>query len=183
MTYSAKTLPACIDTLLSEDQIRQRTREMAEEIRAAYEGKSPLLVAVLKGSVIFLSDLCRELGEGFPIDFMAVSSYDGRESTGAVEIRLDISTNVEGRDVLIVEDIVDTGLTLQYLLELLRARRPASVRVATLLFKPGAYEGQEKPDFIGFEIPGDFVVGYGMDLDEEWRNLRFVGIIRPDGCE
>lgn len=163
--------------VLSEERLRVRTRELAKSIREDYAGKNALLVAVLKGSVVFLADLMRELGNGFPIDFMAVNSYDGNRSTGAVEIRLDLGTNVEGRDVLIVEDIVDTGLTLQYLLGVIRARGPSSVKVAALLFKPKAFQGNERPDYIGFELPNEFVVGYGMDLDEEWRNLKYVGIL------
>ena len=164
-----------VEQVISEEQIKRRVAEMAGEIKAVYQGKRPLLVTVLKGSFVFLADLCRELGAGFPLDFMAISSYTGKEATGAVEIRLDLSTNIEGRDVLIIEDIVDSGLTLEYLAGLLRARGAGSLRVATLLLKPDAYKGSERIDFIGFRIPDEFVVGYGMDLDEEWRNLRFVG--------
>ena len=166
------------EVVLSTEQIQERTKELAERIRSDYSGKNTLLVSVLKGSVMFLSDLMRDLGNGFPVDFMAVTSYDGSHSTGAVEIRLYLGTNVESRDVLIVEDIVDTGLTLQYLLEGLRARRPASVKVVTLLFKPAAFRGEKPPDYIGFELPNEFVVGYGMDLNEEWRNLKFVGRLK-----
>lgn len=161
--------------ILSEGQIQRRTAELAAEIKQEYSGKNVLLVAVLKGSIVFLSDLMRQLGKGFPIDFMAVSSYKGEHSSGAVEIRLDLATSIEGLNVLIVEDIVDTGLTLDYLLEMLRARRPESVRVAALLFKPEAFKGKGMPDYVGFNIPNEFVVGYGMDLDEEWRNLPYVG--------
>ena len=168
-----------VDTLIDAESIAVRVRELAQQIKKDYAGRSPLLVAVLKGSVVFLSDLMRQLGDGFPIDFMAVTSYNGQASTGAVEIRLDLGTNVEGRDVLIVEDIVDTGLTLQYLLGVLRARGPASVKVVALLFKREACKAEESPDYVGFEIPSDFVVGYGMDLDEEHRNLPFVGRLMP----
>jgi hypoxanthine phosphoribosyltransferase len=175
LTASGMKETMSVHVLLTEEQIAQRVRELAAEIREAFQGKNPLLVAVLKGSVVFLSDLMRELGAGFPVDFMAVSSYQGTRTTGAVEIRLDLGTNIEGRDILIVEDIVDTGLTLQYLLDQLRARRPSSVRVVSLLFKRFAFKGDQRPDFVGFELPNEFVVGYGMDLDEEWRNLPYVG--------
>jgi hypoxanthine phosphoribosyltransferase len=164
-----------IETLVSEEEIRSRVAELAAEINEDLKDATPLLVGVLKGCIYFLSDLSRELGGKCAIDFMAVESYEGPTSTGAVKIRMDLGTNVEGRDVLIVEDIVDTGMTLGYLVELLGARKPKSLRVASLLFKPGSFKGPRKPDYIGFEIPNDFVVGYGMDLGEEYRNLRFIG--------
>jgi len=164
-----------VETVLTEEQLASRIWELAREIRCAYADSTPMLLSLLKGSIFFLADLARALGNGFPIEFMAVASYNGTRSTRAVEIRLDICTNIEGRDVLIVEDIVETGLTLEYLLGVLKARGAASVRVVTLLFKPGAFQGTERPDFIGFELPNDYVVGYGMDLNEEWRNMRFVG--------
>jgi hypoxanthine phosphoribosyltransferase len=163
-----------IETLISEDEIRQKVVSIAERIRADYDGKLPLLIGVLKGCLYFLSDLSRELGR-CQLDFMAVESYDGETSTGAVKIRMDLGTNIEGRDVLIVDDIVDTGMTLGYLVELFNARQPKSLKVASLLFKPGSFTGPYKPDYIGFEIPNDFVVGYGMDLGEEYRNLRYIG--------
>ncbi|MBA3725011.1 MAG: hypoxanthine phosphoribosyltransferase [Armatimonadetes bacterium] len=168
-----------VETVLTEEQIASRTRELAQQIQRAYAESRPLLLSVLKGSVFFLADLARELGSGYPIDFMAVASYDGTRSTRAVEIRLDVSTHIEGRDVLIVEDIVDSGLTLEYLLGVLKARGATSVRVVTLLFKSDAFQGRDRPDFIGFELPNEFVVGYGMDLNEEWRNLKFVGRLVP----
>lgn len=164
-----------VETVLTEEQIASRIRELAQEIQRAYEFSKPLLLSILKSSVFFLADLARELGHGYPIDFMSVASYNGTRSTRAVEIRLDLGTNIEGRDVLVVEDIVDTGLTLEYLLGVLKARGATSVRVVSLLFKPDAFQGTDRPDFIGFELPNEFVVGYGMDLDEEWRNLKFVG--------
>lgn len=164
-----------IETLVSEDEIRTRVSEMAEQINADFGDAIPLLVGVLKGCIYFLSDLSREMGGRCAIDFMAVESYEGETSTGAVKIRMDLGTNIEGRDVLIVEDIVDTGMTLGYLVEMLEARKPKSLRVASLLFKPGSFRGPRKPDYIGFEIPNDFVVGYGMDLGEEFRNLKFIG--------
>ena len=164
-----------VETLISEDEIRARVKALAETIRADYEGKSPLLVGVLKGCVYFMSDLSRELGGQCTLDFMAIESYDGMTSTGAVKIRMDLGTNIEGMDVLVVEDIVDTGMTLGYLMELFESRKPRSVKVASLLFKPGSFQGSYKPDYVGFEIPNDFVVGYGMDMGEEYRNLKFIG--------
>ena len=164
-----------IETLVSEEEIRLKVQEIAERIRGEYKDSVPLLIGVLKGCVYFLSDLSRELGERCTMDFMAVESYEGETSTGAVKIRMDLGTNIEGMDVLIVEDIVDTGMTLGYLVELFEARKPRSLRVASLLFKPGSFKGSYKPDYIGFEIPNDFVVGYGMDLGEEYRNLKFIG--------
>jgi len=164
-----------IETLVSEEEIRARVSQMAEKIREDLDGATPLLIGVLKGCVYFLSDLSREMGGLCAMDFMAVESYEGQNSTGAVKIRMDLGTNIEGRDVLIVEDIVDTGMTLGYLVDLLEARKPRSLRVASLLFKPGSFKGPRKPDYIGFEIPNDFVVGYGMDMGEEYRNLKFIG--------
>jgi hypoxanthine phosphoribosyltransferase len=168
-----------IEVLISEDEIQMKVREIAERVRRDFDGRSPLLIGVLKGCVYFLSDLSRELGDQCTMDFMAVESYEGDTSTGAVKIRMDLGTNIEGRDVLIVEDIVDTGMTLAYLVDLFEARRPKSLKVASLLFKPGSFKGSYKPDYIGFEIPNDFVVGYGMDLGEEYRNLRFIGRLAP----
>ncbi|MCH8275073.1 MAG: hypoxanthine phosphoribosyltransferase [Armatimonadetes bacterium] len=167
-----------IEPIVTEAQIRQRVKEMAEEIRAAYPGDKPLLVAVLKGAVFFLADLCRALGPGFPIDFLSIKAYDGERPSGAVQIRLDLATDIRGRQVLLVEDIVDSGMTLTYLYEMLSARGPSGLRVAALLLKQEAYEGSVEIDFVGFRIPSRFVVGYGLDLNEEWRNLPFVGFVK-----
>ncbi|HET6645144.1 MAG TPA: hypoxanthine phosphoribosyltransferase [Fimbriimonadales bacterium] len=164
-----------VEPFLAEEEIAARLAELAAEIRGAYGDSRPLLVGILKGSFVFLADLGRELGPEYPVDFMAVASYDGASSSGAPEIRLDLRTEIRGRDVLIVEDIVDSGNTLRYLLQALREREPRSIRVVTLLFKPASFQGSERPAFIGFEIPPDFVVGYGMDLDEKWRNLKHIG--------
>lgn len=168
---------ARIKTLISSAEIDSRILELAKEISTQYGEEKPLLVGVLKGSVFFLSDLARALGDGYPIDFLAVSSYDGTESRGSVKINMDLASDIRGRHVLIVEDIVDTGMTLSALLDMLRTREPASLRVVTLLFKPQAYKGDHPIEFIGFSIPSDFVVGYGMDLNEDFRNLPYVGIV------
>lgn len=166
-----------IETLISEDELREKVAELAKQIERDYP-EPPLVIGVLKGCIYFLSDLTREIRGHCAIDFMAVESYDADVSTGAVKIRLDLATNIEGREVLLVEDIVDTGLTLSYLMNMLASRNPKSLRVMTLLFKPGSFQGCHKPDYIGFEIPNEFVVGYGMDLGEEYRNLKFVGRFR-----
>ena len=170
-----------VKTLFSEELVRARVSELAFELRENYKNSEPLLVGVLKGCVYFLSDLSREMGGKLAIDFMAIESYEGMTSTGAVKIRMDLGTNIEGRDVLIVEDIVDTGLTLGYLVDLLEARNPKSLKVVSLLFKPAGFSGKYHPDFVGFEIPNDFVVGYGMDLGERHRNLRYIGRMEPRG--
>lgn len=168
---------AKIKTLISSAEIEKRTTELAYEIGQAYGDEKPLLVGILKGCIFFLSDLARSLGEGYPIDFMAVSSYDGDSSSGSVKINMDLATDIRGRYVLIVEDIVDTGRTLSSVIELLRTRDPASIQVVTLMFKPQSYQGRHAIEFIGFTIPSAFVVGYGMDLSEEFRNLPYVGIV------
>lgn len=167
-----------LETLITQDQLKARVRELAEEIRRAYPNQKPLLVAVLKGAVIFLADLMRELGPGFPVDFMAIRTYEGKEPSGAVEIRLDLGVDIKEKDVLLVEDVVDTGSTLSYLWNLLKTRKPRSLRVVTLLLKHQVYTGEVPIDFVGFTIPNVFVVGYGLDLDEEWRNLPYLAMVK-----
>jgi hypoxanthine phosphoribosyltransferase len=162
------------EVVVSAEAIRSRVSELAAELDAAYPNVKPLLVAILKGSFMFLADLCRALEPEYELDFMSVASYRGPSSSGAVEIRLDLQTNVEGRDVLIVEDIVDTGLTLSYLRNLLLARGAKSVKVVALLFKPGRFQGDIAPEWVGFSVGDAFVVGYGMDLDEMGRLLPDV---------
>ena len=166
------------EVLISEDQIQSRVAELASQVRSDY-GESPLLlVAVLKGSFVFLADLARHLGESVEIDFVQVSSYgDGASSSGVVQIKKDLDVSIEGRDVLIVEDILDTGLTLAHLRELFATRRPKSLRVVTLLSKPGAVRHQAQAEYVGFEIPDVFVVGYGLDHAERYRNLPYVAVL------
>lgn len=159
--------------IVSEEEIRDRVRSLAAELANAYP-QGALLVAVLKGSFVFAADLIRELPASFEVDFLAVRSYEGTQSSGAVEIVLDLTTDITGRDVVLVEDIVDTGLTLDYLHRLLAARGPRSLKVMSLFFKPQAHHGETKPDWVGFEIPPRFVIGYGMDADERFRGLRSV---------
>lgn len=160
-------------SIVTRAQIAERVEQLAKEVAHAYPNGA-LLVGVLKGSFVFLADLVRRLPPTFSVDFLGVRSYQGMESTGAVEITLDLGADITGRDVLIVEDIVDTGLTLDYLVRLLRSRGPKSLRVLALFFKVEAHTGQFKPDWVGFEIPSTFVVGYGMDVDERFRGLQDV---------
>lgn len=160
-------------TVVTEEQIAERVERLAQEIARAYPDGA-LLVGVLKGSFLFLADLVRRLPPTFSVDFLGVRSYQGTESSGAVEITLDLATDITGKDVLIVEDIVDTGLTLDYLKRLLQSRGPRSLRVVALFFKAEAHQGEWKPDWVGFSIPTMFVVGYGMDVDERFRGLPEV---------
>jgi hypoxanthine phosphoribosyltransferase len=168
-------------TLISEDQIKQRVRALAEEISRDYEGKIPTLVSILKGGIIFLTDLMRHLTVLHEIDFMSVSSYDsGLETTGVVRILADLSRNIEGKDVIIVEDIVDSGLTLNYIRHILLARHPKSLKICTLLDKKARRRVEVPIDYIGFEIPNEFVIGYGLDYQERYRNLPYVAIMVPN---
>ena len=166
--------------LLSEEQIHSRLDEMAAEIDADYAGKELLLVGVLRGAVMVMADLSRRLHTSVEMDWMAVSSYgSGTKSSGVVRILKDMDTNLHGRHVLIVEDIIDSGLTLSWLLSNLRSRGPASVEIATLLRKPEAAKVEVDVRYVGFDIPPEFVVGYGLDFAEKYRHLPFVGTLAP----
>lgn len=168
-------------TLISEVQIKQRVRELADDISRDYKGKIPTLVSILKGGIIFLTDLMRDLTVLHEIDFMSVSSYDsGMETTGVVRILADLSRNIEGKDVIIVEDIVDSGLTLDYIRHILLARHPRSLKICTLLDKKARRLVEVPIDYIGFEIPNEFVIGYGLDYQEKYRNLPYVAIMVPN---
>jgi len=166
--------------LISEDDLQARVAELGNEISALYSDEDcPLLVSVLKGSFIFLADLTRHIDVRHEVDFMVTSSYGAAtESSGVVRILLDLESSVEGRHVMIVEDIVDTGYTLEYITRNMRTRGPASLRVCTLLSKPTRREVDVQLDIIGFEVPDEFVVGYGLDYAEHYRNLRFVGVLK-----
>jgi hypoxanthine phosphoribosyltransferase len=166
--------------LVDEESLQRRVAELGAEISASYVGKDLVLICVLKGGVAFLTDLMRQITHPHEIDFMAISSYGKgqRESSGVVRILMDLEANIEGRHVLIVEDIVDSGRTISYLLRTLEARNPASLRVCTLLNKPGRRVVDVPLDYVGFDIPDEFVLGYGLDLDEKYRNLPFVGILK-----
>jgi hypoxanthine phosphoribosyltransferase len=165
-------------TLLSEAQIDTRVRELAATISADYRGEEVLLVGVLRGAFIFLADLARRLTVQNRVDFIALASYDGTES-GAVRLLMDLREDVAGRHVLLVEDIVDRGRTLDYLLRLLGARRPASLRCCALLRKPARLEIAATVDYLGFDIPDEWVVGYGLDYADQHRTLPYVGVVRP----
>lgn len=166
--------------LLTEQQIHDRLREIAAEIDRDYEGKDLLLVGVLKGAVMVMADLARSLTRSSDMDWMAVSSYgSGTTSSGVVRILKDLDADINGRHVLIVEDILDSGLTLSWLIKNLSSRNPASVEVFTLLRKPDAQKVNVNPRYIGFDIPNEFVVGYGLDYAERFRNLRCVGTLAP----
>jgi hypoxanthine phosphoribosyltransferase len=169
------------EILISEEQIRQRTHELAQEISRDYEDKDLLLVCVLKGGIVFLVDLMRELTIPHSIDFMATSSYGAStESSGVVRILKDLDKPIEGRNVLIVEDIIDTGHTLDYLTRILYERAPASLHICTLLNKQERREVDIPIDYVGFIIPNKFVIGYGLDFGEIYRNLPFVGVLKPE---
>lgn len=166
--------------LYSEEQLRQRVKELGAQITADYAGKEPVLASVLRGSYIFMADLTRAIDLPVTVDFMAVSSYGaGTKSSGQVEIKKDLSDSIEGRDLVIVEDILDSGNTLFYLMEILKARKPASIRICTLMDKPDRRTQPIVADYVGFTIPDAFVVGYGLDYDEKYRNLPYVGILKP----
>ncbi|MEG1747708.1 MAG: hypoxanthine phosphoribosyltransferase [Oscillospiraceae bacterium] len=166
--------------LFSAAELDRRTTELAAEIDRDYAGKAPLLIGILRGSFIFMADLTRKITLPVTVDFMAMSSYGrGTKSTGQVEIKKDLSEDIEGRDVIVVEDILDSGNTLYYLLKILEARGPASVKLCALLDKP---ERREKPvelTYRGFSIPDAFVVGYGLDYAEKYRNLPYIGVLSP----
>lgn len=168
-------------TLFSQEEIDRRLEELAAEINRDYAGKEPMLISVLRGSFVFMADLTRKITLPCTVDFMAVSSYGkGTTSSGQVQITKDLSDDIEGKDILVVEDILDSGNTLSYLLKILENRRPASIRLCTLLDKP---ERRVKPvtvDYTGFAIPDAFVVGYGLDYAEKYRNLPYIGILKPE---
>src|SRR5262245_19245354 len=170
------------EVLLTEAQISGRVAELGQRITADYAGRSLTLVSVLKGSLPFMADLMRSIDLPLRIDLMEVSSYGGSttESSGLVRILKDLSASIEGEDVLIVEDIIDTGLTLNYLIRYLRGKNPSTLRICTLLDKPARRLVPIPVDYIGFEIPDQFVIGYGLDYGEVYRNLRFVGVLRPE---
>ncbi len=169
------------EVLISEQQLQQRVAELGAQISADYKGLEPILICVLKGGYLFLADLTRHLMVPHIVDFMAISSYgDATESSGVVRILMDLGSDISDRHVLVVEDIIDTGQTLSYLLENLRSRRPASLRICTLLSKPARRKIELHVDYVGFEIPDKFVVGYGLDYAERYRNLRYIGVLKPE---
>lgn len=172
------------EVLLSKEELAKKVAELGVKISTDYKDKNLLLVGILKGSVVFMSDLMKEITIPTRIDFMSVSSYGaGVKTSGVVKIVKDLDIPLQGYDVLIVEDILDSGLTLHYIIELLKSRNPQSVKICTLLDKPYSRRVDVKTDYHGFEIPDKFVVGYGLDYAEKYRNLPFVGVLKPQVYE
>lgn len=168
------------EVLFSEQQLADKVAELGARISADYEDKNPLVVSVLKGSYVFMADLTRKITIPCNVDFMAVSSYGaGTKTTGEVQIIKDIGSKIDGRHLIIVEDILDSGVTLSFLMKILKARGAASIRLCTLLSKPERRKVDVPVDYLGFEIPDAFVVGYGLDYAEKYRNLPYIGILKP----
>lgn len=167
--------------LITAQEISDKIKEVGAQITEDYKGKDILMIGILKGSVTFMADIMREIGVHTELDFMSVSSYGSAvKSSGVVKINKDLDVPLQGRDVLIVEDILDSGLTLSYLRELLRDRNPASIKIVTLLNKPARRVADIQPDYCCFEIPDEFAVGYGLDYNERYRNLPYVGVLKPE---
>ncbi len=165
--------------LFSKEQLAKRIKELAEQLDKDYAGKTPLMVAILKGSVMFFTDLIREMTLPLEIDFMSISSYgSGVKSSGGVKMIKDLDNKIEGKDVIIVEDIVDSGYTMKYLTHLLEARNPSSIKICALLDKPSRRETDVAVDYKGFEVGNEFVVGYGLDYAARYRNIPFIGILK-----
>lgn len=169
------------EVLLTELEIKNKVKEIGKQISTEYKDKNPILVGILKGSVIFLSDLMKEIDIPCTMDFMAVSSYgNSTESTGIVKIIKDLDSSIEGENVIIVEDIIDTGVTLSYLNNYLKARKPKSIEIVTLLNKPSRRKVEIVPKYYGFSVPDYFLVGYGLDFAEKYRNLPFIGSLKEE---
>lgn len=176
---------AIAEVLLTEEQIKARIHELAEVLNKEYAGKNPVVIGVLKGVVIFYADMIRELKVPCQMDFMWISSYSGTTSTGRMQVKKDVSVDLTGRHVLILEDIFDTGHSLDFTYNHLLSKSPASVKICTLLDKPERRDPSVTlvPDYTGFVIPNKFVVGYGLDFDEYYRNLPYVGVLKPEAYE
>lgn len=166
--------------LISEEELREKVSEIGKKISRDFEGKDPIFVGVLKGCFIFMADLMRYVDISCSMDFMSVSSYSGTSSTGAVKINKDLGEDIEGRHLIIVEDILDSGVTLSYLKQYLMVRKPASITIATLMDKPARRKADIYADYSCFEIPDAFVVGYGLDYNERYRNLPYIGVLKPE---
>ena len=165
----------------SEEQILARVKELGAQITKDYEGKNPMFIGVLKGSFVFMADLIKNIGTYCDMDFMAVSSYgSGTSTTGAVKITKDLTYDIQGRNIIIVEDILDSGVTLSYLVNYLSMRKPASIAICTLLDKPSRRKTSVKADYVGMECPDAFIVGYGLDYAERYRNLPYIGVLKEE---
>ena len=166
--------------LISEEEIKAKVREVGEKIASDFDGKDPVFVGVLKGCFIFMADLIRDISVSCSVDFMAVSSYSGTKSTGAVKINKDLNSDINGRHVILVEDILDSGVTLNYLKSYLMVRQPASISIVTLMDKPSRRKADIYADYSCFEVPDAFVVGYGLDYNERYRNLPYIGVLKKE---
>lgn len=166
--------------LISEEELQEKVSEMGKKISRDFKDKDPIFVGVLKGCFIFMADLMRYVDISCSMDFMAISSYSGTSSTGAVKINKDLGEDIEGRHLIIVEDILDSGITLSYLKQYLMVRKPASITIATLMDKPARRKADIYADYSCFEIPDAFVVGYGLDYNERYRNLPYIGVLKPE---
>ena len=171
--------------LLTEEQLQAKVAELGEILTKEYEGKDPIVVGVLKGVVVFYSDMIRQIKTHCQMDFMWISSYAGTESTGKMVVKKDISNDIKGRHVLILEDIFDTGNSLDFTYKHLMSKEPASLKICTFLDKPERRNPEVtlKPDYVGFTIPNEFVVGYGLDFDEHYRNLPYIGVLKPEAYQ
>ena len=170
--------------LIDENVLKAIVKRLGAEITADYLGKDVLLIGILKGSVIFMADLMREIDVPCNIDFMAVSSYgNGTESSGRVKINKDLDNDIQGKDIIIIEDILDSGKTLYYIRDILSARKPASIKICTLFDKPERREADIKADYVGSLVPNEFIVGYGLDYSEYYRNLPFIGVLKEEVYE
>lgn len=166
--------------LISNEELQEKISEVGAKISADFAGKNPIFVGVLKGCYIFMADLLRHVSINCSVDFMAVSSYKGTQSTGAVRISKDLNENIAGRHVIIVEDILDSGVTLNFLRNYLLTRGPASISIVTLMDKPSRRKADIYADYSCFEVPNEFVVGYGLDYNESWRNVPYIGVLKPE---
>ena len=166
-----------INVLINKSRLENRIEEMAKQIEKDYEGKDIVFIGILKGSVMFMTELAKNIKNNVEMDFMDVSSYEGTESSGDVRINSDIRNSIKGKDVIIVEDIIDTGRTLTYLIEYLKQKNPNSLKIATMLSKPSRRIMELNVDYIGFSINDEFVVGYGLDYNEKYRNLPYIGYL------
>ena len=174
-----------LQVLVTEEQLKAKVQQLGEQISRDYEGKDLLLVSILKGSVVFMADIMRAIKIPNAIDFMVVSSYGGAHTPtpGLVKIIKDLDSDLSGKDVLIVEDILDTGVTLSKLVPMLKMRRPNSVKICAILDKPERRKADIHADYLGFQVPDEFVVGYGLDYNEHYRNLPYVGVLKPEAYE
>lgn len=167
--------------LITEEEIQEKCKELGRQLAEEYDGKFPLAIGVLKGAMPFMSDIVRHMDIHVELDFMDVSSYgSGTKSSGEVKIVKDLDTKVEGRDLLIIEDIIDSGLTLSYLVDLFKYRKANSIKIVTLLNKPSGRTAAISADLVGFEVPNEFVVGYGLDYDQRYRNLPYIGVLKEE---